>query len=146
MWRAAANPARWRRSSCAIPWRPFTNLTVRVAYTWLDARNTSDDTRLDRRREHRGSAGLDYEFVKGLSACFNALLVGERRDSDYTAFPPAQVTLPAYEKLDVGLRWQACRYFALHGRIENLTDGDHEEVYGFPALGRTFTGGATLQF
>jgi len=36
--------------------------------------------------------------------------------------------------------------FKLIGRIENLTDEQYSEVFGFPNPGRSFYGGISLRF
>ena len=38
------------------------------------------------------------------------------------------------------------RYAKVIGRVENLTDEQYAEVFGFPNLGRAFYGGVSLQF
>jgi len=102
--------------------------------------------RLDRRPEHQGSLRLHWDACPQLAADAAATLVGERPDSNYSAFPPARVTLPGYAKLDLGLTGRLSRHFSLYGRVENLLDQQYEEVFGFPALGRFFSAGVTAHF
>ncbi len=127
-------------------WTPLTNLTARAGYTWLDARDRSTDLRLERRPEHRGSLNVNYDFCGRFSAHASALFVGSRPDSDFSAFPSTRVNLPGYEKLDLGLRCKISKNFSVYGRVENLLDERYEEVFGFPALGRTFWAGVQAAF
>ena len=86
----------------------------------------------------------------GMPVCLmllaSATFVGERRDLKFTTFPAQRVTNAGYVKVDVGLSCDVCRYFAVFGRVENLLDDRYEEVFGFPALGRTFWGGGTVRY
>jgi vitamin B12 transporter len=127
-------------------WSPLTNVTLRTAYTWLDAEDLSADMRLIRRPEHRGSVGLNWKIPPSLSASAEALFVGERPDSNFNALPTTRVTLPGYTKLGLGLRWNVCKNLELYGRAENLLDQKYEDVFGFPALGRFFAAGVIAKF
>ena len=54
--------------------------------------------------------------------------------------------MPGYTKLDLALRWQATKHFEVYARGENLSDENYEEIFGFAALGRFFSGGVTVRF
>jgi outer membrane cobalamin receptor len=41
-----------------------------------------------------------------------------------------------YNVWNAGASWRVSRQLEVFGRVENLFDRDHEEVFGFPALGR----------
>jgi vitamin B12 transporter len=129
-----------------VSWRPLTNLTFRTSYTWLDAKDLATSLRLDRRAEHSGSVSARWEICPQLEASVRALFVGERPDANYAAFPPARVTLRGYAKVDLSLTCRLSKNLSLQGRVENLLDQRYEDVFGFPALGRCFAGGATLRF
>ena len=125
-------------------WSPLTNMTFRAAYTWLATEDLKTGLALQRRPEHRGSVSVNWRLCRQLFANVNALFVGERADTDFSSF--ARVTVPAYTKLDLALRWQATKNFEVYGRIENLLDERYEEVFAFPSLGRFFAGGVKVQF
>jgi len=127
-------------------WSPLTNLTFRAAYTWLDATDLGTGLRLIRRPEHHGSVGLNWKILPSLSANAGALFVGRRPDSNFDTFPTARVELPAYTKLDLGLRWNVCKNLELYGRAENLLDQKYEDVFGYPALGRFVAAGVVAKF
>ncbi len=131
-----------------VSWMPLTNLTLRAAYTWLDAEDLTSGDRLIRRPEHRGNFSANYAFLPGLSANLNLAVVGERPDSyfDNTTFTTTKVLVPGYTKLDLALRWQATKHFEVYARAENLLDENYEEVFGFPALGRLFAAGVIARF
>jgi vitamin B12 transporter len=133
-------------------WTPTTNLTLRGTYTWLPrAEDLNANERLIRRPEHNGSLSGRYAFLRRFAATADATLVGTRVDQNFfqANFPPytaPRVSNPGYVRIDLGLRCDVTSHFAIFGRIENLLGDHYEEVFGFPALGRTFWGGGTVGF
>jgi vitamin B12 transporter len=127
-----------------VTWTPLTNVTLRAAYTWLEAEDLKTGLPLQRRPEHRGSVSVNWRICPQLSANVNALFVGERADTDFSTF--SRVTVPGYTKLDLGLRWQATKHFELYGRMENLLGEKYEEAFSFPTLGRSFSVGVIARF
>jgi vitamin B12 transporter len=130
-------------------WMPLTNLTLRTAYTWLaDAQDQIAGKRLLRRPEHSGSAGAEYRFLNRFTATANVSVVGPRPDAffDPNTWVRTPVINHSYTKLDLGLSCDVCKHFTIFGRVENLLDERYEEIYGYPALGRTFWAGGTAKF
>jgi len=128
-------------------WTPFTNVTVRAAYTWLDAKDLDTDEDLVRRAQSSGSVDLDWKIIPRLDATAHAVFTGGRTDNNYDNYSaPAVVTLGSYQKVDLGLKFDLTKNFALYGRVENLLDEHYQEAYGFPALGRGFYGGVRASF
>ena len=65
--------------------------------------------------------------------------VGDRDDRDFASFPADPVVLPAYVTLDlaVQLKLLPADQMTWTLRLENLLDEEYQEVFGFPARGRT---------
>jgi vitamin B12 transporter len=143
---ANVNRARTLGLENSVAWTPCTNLTLRVGYTWLDAKDRDTGLRLERRPEHRGSVSVDWKIRDDVSVDVIALFVGPRADSDFSTYPSTRVSLPSYTKLDLALRWRASKKLELYGRVENFLDERYEEVSGFPTLGRALTAGFTARF
>ncbi|MGD0651106.1 MAG: TonB-dependent receptor [Verrucomicrobiia bacterium] len=128
-------------------WTPFTNVTVRGAYTWLAvAEDRTTNQRLLRRPEHSGSLDIEYGFWQKFTANLNTKFVGPSPDMNFSTFPFQRVTNAGHVNMDLGLAYDPCKYFRLFFRVENLLDDKYEEVFGFPALGRTFWGGGMAKF
>ncbi|MCX6895052.1 MAG: TonB-dependent receptor [Verrucomicrobia bacterium] len=127
-------------------WTPVTNLTLRAAYTWQHTENRETGLTLDRRPEHSGSVGLNWDIVPTVSANVTALFSGPRSDMDYSGWPAARVEMGSYTKLDLGLRWKITKNLEVYGRAENLLGERYEEAYGVPSLGRFFSAGAIVRF
>jgi vitamin B12 transporter len=95
---------------------------------------------LIRRPGTKWSGDLTYRGTSPLAASLRAIAVGARADRDFH-FPAAPVTLPAYQRVDVGteyaLRAKGVSRAWLTLRVENLLDADYQNVYNFLAPRRT---------
>lgn len=130
--------------------------TLHGSTTWLDTKVTdagfatagSDPAfvtgePLLRRPAHAGAVSLTYDGWSRLTFDADVDAVGARADADYTVYPAARRTLPAYALLNVG--GELTLLPASHGhpgltltaRIENAFDHDYDQVLYFPARGRT---------
>ncbi|HEV8151021.1 MAG TPA: TonB-dependent receptor [Gemmatimonadales bacterium] len=125
-------------------------LDARLAYTLLSARSESEPdpnlTRLIRRPRHTGSADVLMAVTPRGTIGTGIVAVLDREDADFNSFPARRVdpgdyfTMRLYGSWDIGAR------LVLKARIENLFDRRYEPVYGFPALGRSFTGSLAVRF
>jgi vitamin B12 transporter len=128
-------------------WLPLPGLTVNGTYTWLSiAEDSTTGKRLLRRPEHTGSLAANYRFSQLVQLDTVARFSGESADKNFTTFPAADVTNDGFVKWDAGVTVTPWQHLSLIARVENLLDSAYEEVYGFPALGRTFWGGVEVKF
>ncbi|MEY2531930.1 MAG: vitamin transporter, partial [Verrucomicrobiota bacterium] len=51
-----------------------------------------------------------------------------------------------YSFVNVSAEYEINKYMSIFGRIDNLTDEQYSEVFGFPALGRTAYAGMKVRF
>lgn len=131
-------------------------LTARAAYTFLATEVLAIDGTssapppfevgdpLVRRPRHQGS--LDLQWTSGpLSAFAEARARGTVLDIEpnYGAFG-GLFQAPCYFVVDGGGGWRLKPWVELYGRGLNLLGRSYEEVYGYPALGRTFVGGVRV--
>jgi vitamin B12 transporter len=143
------NRAQTMGAETFATWTPLTNLIVRGAYTWLaDAQDSITGQRLLRRPEHSGSFGVTYRFLDRFTANLDATMVGPRPDAffDPVTYAMKRVTNDGYVKVDLGLSCDISKHFTVFGRVENLLNDHYEEIFGYPALGRTFWAGGTAKF
>lgn len=111
----------------------FDRLLLSASYTYLHTEDASDDTPLLRRPKNSGSLAVGYDF-----APFDTELViihsGARADVTDLA-PFGRVQNEAYTTADLTFRYH-------HGavtpyvKLENLTDTQYEEVFGYQSAGR----------
>ena len=131
-----------------LKWLPSANLTVDGSYTWLPtAENLTTGARLIRRPEHFGTVAAHYRFPRWVVFDTSAQISGSAADSAFAAdYSTKDVTNDGYVKWDAGVTVTPWKHLSLVARVENLLDSEYEEAYGFPALGRTFWGGASVNF
>jgi vitamin B12 transporter len=108
-------------------------IELHAAYTYLEADDLTDGTRLLRRPRHSGSADLWRDFGRGWSAGAGVAAVAGREDVDAQTF--LTVDDPDYAVVRVYAQWRASRRLTLKARVENLLDQRYQPVNGYPALG-----------
>jgi vitamin B12 transporter len=135
---------------------------LRASYTYLRTEVTDagldtgpdvgfvEGERLLRRPVHRGTLNAQYgRSGLGLVAV-NFDYVGDRSDRDFSVFPAERVVLPHYVRVDLAGELTVLRSVpsrtsvTITARVENVLDGEHQEVVGFPARGRVILVGARL--
>ena len=90
---------------------------------------------LPRRPKDKLSAELDMAVGKALDLGFRLNLVGRRIDTDFTSWPSALISLPAYALLDATISWTTGRGIELFLRLDNILDRRYEMVYGYGSPG-----------
>jgi len=139
--------ARTAGLEASVQWVPTAALTVSASYLWLEtAEDLATGDRLLRRPEHSGSVVANYRFPRWVQLDTSVRFAGSSPDKNFTTFPAEDVTNDGYAKWDVGVTVTPWPRVSLVARVENLLDESYEEAYGFPALGRTIWGGATVRF
>lgn len=111
---------------------------ARVAYTYLDARNDSDDVRLIRRPRHTVDADVTFIAARHVSLGAGLHAVADRVES----FSPAE----DYTTVRLFASWAVREDLRVRLRIENALDETYEEVLGYPALPRGVFGGVEWRF
>jgi len=117
---------------------------LRVAYTYLDAKNLATGAQLLRRPRNTGSADLWHEFGDGVSAGVGVAGESGREDIDAQTF--ATVAGQDFLTARVFGAWQVNRHLTLNARLENLFNKKYEDVNGYPALGFGTYFGAEWKF
>jgi len=96
-----------------------------------------------RRPAHAGALTLRFDGITRLHLQSQLEAVGARADANYAVYPAARVTLPAYALVHVGGTLDLVRgaaptsRVAVTFRIENLLDHRYQQIFHFPARGRT---------
>jgi vitamin B12 transporter len=105
---------------------------------------------LIRRPEHKWNAEISYRGERRFSGAVRFLAVGQRPDRDFRPFPATPVTLPAYQRIDVGGEYAL--YVAPHVRssitlrVENLQNTGYQNIFNFLAPRRTVSIGVRSTF
>jgi len=117
-------------------------LEARLAYTYLEAENISEHTRLLRRPRHSFNADAWHPFSHGVSVGVGVAFVADRQDVDAATF--ATINAEDYTVARLYAAWAVNDRFTVKARLENLLNEHYEEVNGYPALG--FGGFASVEW
>lgn len=141
--------ARAQGVETTASFRPFQALTVRGGYTWQRTEILANDDRPDAPtpfavgdallRRPEGTGFVDVLVTAGRASGF--VRVDNRadtRDIDPSFGANAGIFVnPGFTTADAGVSLRAFDALEIFGRVTNLFDASYEEVFGFPALGRS---------
>jgi iron complex outermembrane receptor protein len=126
--------------------RPEKNTIISGSYTFLKAKNLSDDRvsdKLEFRPEHRARLGVEYNFEFGLALNLIGNYVGER---SYLDDQGQDHGMPDYTIIDGRVRQSLWEHLVLVFESKNILDKDYQTEYGFPMPGRTLGAGMEIEF
>ena len=130
--------------------RPLTNLEFLATYTYLDAEKTSEEditqlqgARLPRRPRNEVYLSATYLWFGKLRTTAEAKFVNAREELN---FGEPNFDIEDYAFVNLAAEYEITPHVSVYARINNLTDEDYSEVFGFPALGRSAYGGFRLRF
>jgi vitamin B12 transporter len=129
---------------------PIKDLTLLATYTYLDARNTSaaditqlPGARLPRRPRNEVYVSASYLWAKKLRTTVEAKFVNAREELN---FGGPNFDIEDYAFVNLAAEYEINKCVSIFARINNLTDEQYSEVFGFPALGRTAYAGVKVRF
>jgi vitamin B12 transporter len=122
----------------------FQRFHAKAAYTYLEARNLSEESDLLRRPRNSLSADLWTDLGNGYSIGAGGTYVGRRPDVDAVTF--ATIEDPGYTVVRIYGACQLTRQLALKVRVENALNRAYEPVNGYPQASRGIYGSAELRF
>jgi vitamin B12 transporter len=129
---------------------PIPNLTFTGAYTYLDTEKTSavdinqpEGSRLPRRPRNELYVSVSYLWCKKLRTTIEAKFVNAREELN---FGGPNFDIEDYAFVNLAAEYEISPRFSIFARIDNVTDEQYSEVFGFPALGRAVYGGFRVRF
>ena len=125
---------------------PIRNFTLDGSYTFLRARNRSDNRTTDElpyRPEHLVKLEQEYEFLFGLVFSLEENYVSKRIYLDRDDLPQS---LDGYFLLDFQIRQSLWEHLTFRFSLFNVLDEYYESEYGFPMSGRNFRAGMEVDF
>jgi vitamin B12 transporter len=132
---------------------PIADLTFLATYTYLDAEKTSaadvsqlQGARLPRRPRNEAYFSASYLWCKKLRITLEAKFVNAREEINPINFGGPNIDIEDYAFVNFATEYEINPRFSIFGRIDNLTNEQYAEVFGFPALGRAAYGGIRLRF
>ncbi len=108
---------------------------LRLAYTYVDAIDTSTGQRLLRRARNNWQLEYSKSFNDRLSLLWQTNWLSERDDLNPVSFE--RESLPGYSLTDIAVSFKIQKDFELYSRIDNLFDKIYESVDGFGTARRS---------
>ncbi len=121
------------------------DLRARADYTWMQPKDRTTGDDLLRRARNKANLAATWSPIERASFTARVSAVGERRDNDYSAYPPAMATLKPYVLVSLMARYDLGRTFGLFARIENLLNTRYQEVLGYGTPGLSAFGGVRVE-
>ena len=147
--------ARTQGVESALQIHPFSVLTVKANYTYLDAEDKVTDEELPFRPRHQGNISLLYAPTVSFVANMDINMVGSQAlSADFILLDGSRLQghSPGYTRVDLSATYHLFgRFFSLREtrffvKVLNLFDRDYQQVPGFPAPGVSFLAGLSAQF
>lgn len=121
------------------------NLGLRMAYTYIDAKNPDGSVEVRRpRHELAFGATLDTFAGRGTISADIRHVSGNYDMQFWGAYPTLE--LPAYTTVNVAAQYDLTKNVTLTGRITNLFDDDAVDVWGYASRGRAAYVGLRANF
>lgn len=127
---------------------PFDNFYLKGSYTYTNSEDPDGQDEL-RRAKHIASMNASYLFHEERGAIdLGVDYNGQQLDEVFLAFPtPSQlVMLDDYVLINLASSYNITDNVKLFARVENLTDADYEENYGYNSSGISGFGGIRVSF
>ncbi|WP_417808066.1 TonB-dependent receptor plug domain-containing protein [Thioclava sp.] len=114
------------------------NLLMSLDYTYTHARDASGDY-LTRRPAHEANLAATYSFAQGRGAATLAIkhVSGNYDGQFFLPFPSPIAELPNYTLVNLSGSYALDNGVSLVGRIDNVTDENYSEAWGYASAGRT---------
>ena len=130
--------------------QPIADFLLTASYTYLDAEKTSSKdisqlqgARLPRRPRNEIYVSASYLWWKRLRTTVEAKFVNAREELNFGGL---NFDIEDYSFVNIAAEYEVSPHLSVFGRIDNLTNEQYSEVFGFPALGRAAYGGVKLRF
>ncbi|WP_271764639.1 TonB-dependent receptor plug domain-containing protein [Aquimarina algiphila] len=116
-------------------------LSVNANYTYTNIDKLDDNIRIP---EHMVNASVGYQLNKKTYTSIRYQYNTERSDTDFATFTP--VTLKEFGLLDFYISHKLMNNLTVYAAMNNITNEDYQEVFGFSTRGRNARIGFDLKF
>jgi vitamin B12 transporter len=144
--------ARTQGIEAEIHVTPVADLSFTATYTYLDTEKTSladisppEGARLPRRPRNEAYLSASYLWSKKLRTTLEAKWVNAREEINRNFIGP-NFDIEDYAFVNFAAEYEINPRISIFARVNNLTDEQYSEVFGFPALGRTGFAGLKMKF
>ncbi len=110
---------------------PISKINLLAQWTILNSEDASTGLRLLRRPDHRGEFDIQYKITSKFDVGGNYTFVGERLDIGATG----NVDMPSYGIFGLRTSYQLNKHLQVLARVDNISNKNYQEVYGFGTPG-----------
>ncbi|SHI70542.1 TonB-dependent receptor plug domain-containing protein [Aquimarina spongiae] len=120
-------------------------LSLAGNFTYTDVDEDLSQIRIP---EIKVNANVGYQFSENTNAAINFQYNDERDDSFFNlaTFASEPITLDSYVLVDFSINHRVSKHVSLFAAIENITNEDYQEIFGFSTRGRNARFGLNLDF
>jgi vitamin B12 transporter len=126
-----AGKARTQGVEASLEIWPWESVSLRVDYTFTDARDRTTNEPLVRRPRHAIDVSAAWTPLPGWNLGAELAHRSGRTDRDFSQFPSPITHLEAYRVIRLTTSYDVSDGVRLFGRVENLTDKRYDEPLGF---------------
>ncbi len=116
-------------------------LSVKANYTYTNIDKLDNNIRIP---EHMVNANVGYQLDDKTYTSLSYQYNTDRFETDFSTFTP--VTLDSYGVLDFYISHQLMKRLKVYAAINNITNEDYQEIFGFNTKGRNVRAGFSLEF
>ena len=117
-----------------LTYQPLMSVTVRLDYTYTEARDDLLHEELLRRPKHKGSLDASWQLASAWQVNADVLWVGTWVDGNRD-FSIGRLDAPGYMTVNLATSHDISRTFQVFGRLDNLLDRRYQTPVGFQAPG-----------
>ena len=120
-------------------------LSLAGNFTYTDVDEDLSQIRIP---EIKVNANVGYQFSENTNAAINFQYNDERDDSFFNlaTFASEPITLDSYVLVDLSINHRVSKHVSLFAAVENITNEDYQEIFGFSTRGRNARFGLNLDF
>ncbi len=123
---------------------PIRQMSLKVNYTYLWAKDLETHEDLKRRPRHKINLLLDLIPIDRLHITTDIQYVSSRLDIGPA--PTFAARVGAYALVRIAAKYDVTKHVQVYVKIDNLLDRDYEESSGYGTFGRSVYGGAKVSF
>ncbi|MFQ5564981.1 MAG: TonB-dependent receptor plug domain-containing protein [Paracoccaceae bacterium] len=131
---------------------PVDALSLIATYTFTDSEDGATGLTEERRPRHAASLDVNYRFLRDRAGVnLEVIYTGPQVDSDFrnfftNGFMAERTTLDDHVLVNLAASYRINETVELFARVENLTDADYQEVFGFTTQGISGFAGLRMSF
>ncbi len=118
------------------------NLNIRASYTYSDATDLDQNSRLPREPKHRFSGAVNWTVTDDVTAIVTVTHNGQEEQNEFSPVP----LLDSWTRVDFKLSYDIMDDLSIFGRVDNILNEEYQHVLGYGTPDRSFFAGVRKTF